>query len=150
MTLAFVGICSAVVQGVLVGPIVTRLGERRTLVGGLLTGAVGMAIYGLAPTGPIFWIGVPVMALWGLAGPASQGLMTRLVSPSEQGQLQGAGASLTSVANVLGPSVFAAVFAYYVGTTPSAPRLLAAAVLVVVAVTAFLATKLRPPAVPPR
>jgi DHA1 family tetracycline resistance protein-like MFS transporter len=150
LTLAFVGVCSAIVQGVLVGPIVARLGERWTLVGGLLAGAVGMAIYGLAPTGPLFWIGVPVMALWGLSGPASQGLMTRLVSPSEQGQLQGAGASLTSVAGLLGPGVFAAIFAYSVGRAPSAPWLLAAAVLVVAAIVALLATRVRPPVDLPR
>ena len=150
LTLAFVGICSAVVQGVLVGPIVARLGERWTLVGGLLAGAVGMAIYGLAPTGPLFWAGVPVMVFWGLSGPASQGLMTRLVSPSEQGQLQGAGASLTSVAGLLGPGVFAAIFAYSVGHAPSAPWLLAAAVLVAAAIVALLATRPRLPAVPLR
>jgi DHA1 family tetracycline resistance protein-like MFS transporter len=129
---------------------VARLGERWTLVGGLLAGAVGMAIYGLAPTGPLFWIGVPVMAFWGLSGPASQGLMTRLVSPSEQGQLQGAGASLTSVAGLLGPGVFAATFAYSVGHAPSAPWLLAALVLVAAAIVALLATRPRLPDVPLR
>ena len=80
LALAGVGICSAVVQGALVGPLVSRWGERRTLVASLLFGAAGMTIYGLAPTGPIFWLGVPIMALWGLAGPSVQGLMTRLVS----------------------------------------------------------------------
>ena len=49
-----------------------------------------MAIYGLAPTGPWFWVGVPVMALWGVVGPASSDMMSRRVSESEQGQLQGA------------------------------------------------------------
>jgi DHA1 family tetracycline resistance protein-like MFS transporter len=72
LALAGVGISSAVVQGALVGPLVSRWGERRTLVAGLLLGAAGMAIYGLAPTGPIFWLGVPVMALWGLAGASVQ------------------------------------------------------------------------------
>jgi len=51
LTLAFVGVCSAAVQGALVGPVVARLGERATLLLGLLCGALGMAIYGLAPTG---------------------------------------------------------------------------------------------------
>jgi DHA1 family tetracycline resistance protein-like MFS transporter len=121
-------------------------------VGGLLAGAAGMAIYGLAPTGPIFWIGVPVMALWGLSGPASQGLMTGLVSPSEQGQFQGAGASLTRVAGLLGPGVFAAIVASRVGHAPSAPWLLAAAVLVAAALVALVATtkRPRPSSVPPR
>jgi hypothetical protein len=36
--------------------------ERRAVALGLTFGAMGFAVYGLAPTGPIFWIGVPVMA----------------------------------------------------------------------------------------
>ena len=83
-----------IVQGGLIKPITAWLGERRTLLFGLLCGAVGFAIYGLAPTGSLYWSGIPVMAFWGLAGPAAQGLMTRRVGPMEQGQLQGAIASL--------------------------------------------------------
>ena len=39
----------------------------------------GFAVYGLAPTGWIFCLGVPVMALWGLASPAAGGLMSKHV-----------------------------------------------------------------------
>src|SRR5258707_12500422 len=60
LTLAFVGICSALVQGLLIGPIVGRIGPRRALFAGLMTGGLGMAIYGLAPSGPWFLVGVPV------------------------------------------------------------------------------------------
>ena len=91
LTLAFVGVCSAVVQGVLVGPIVARLGERADADAGPAR-AARWAWRSTAWRRPArcSWLGVPVMALWGLAGPALQGLMSRLVSPSEQGQLQGA------------------------------------------------------------
>ena len=71
LTLAFVGVCTALVQGLVVGPAVERLGTRRALIAGLLCGSLGMAIYGLAPTGPWFWLGVPVMALWGVVGPVA-------------------------------------------------------------------------------
>ena len=50
LTLAFVGVCSAIVQGLLIGPIVARIGGRLALMLGLLAGGLGMAIYGLAPT----------------------------------------------------------------------------------------------------
>ena len=59
----------------------------------------------------MFLIGVPVMALWGLAGPALQALMTRRVGPSEQGQLQGATASLQAIAGLIGPGIFTQTFA---------------------------------------
>ncbi len=90
--------CSAIVQGALVGPARSPCSASAApLIGGLAFGAIGMMIYGLAPTGMLFWAGVPVMALWGLSGPAALGLMSRLVGPSEQGQLQGANNSLASL-----------------------------------------------------
>ena len=61
------------------------LKERRAMALGLTFGAAGFAIYGLAPTGPIFWIGVPVMALWGIATPSLQTIMTRLVERHRTG-----------------------------------------------------------------
>src|SRR6195952_1625165 len=90
LTLAMVGVCAMVVQGFGIGPIVKRLGERRALLLGLGCGALGFFIYGAAPTGPLFWVGIPVMALWGIAGAAIQALTTQLVAPDQQGQLQGA------------------------------------------------------------
>ncbi len=152
LTLAFVGACSAVVQGVLVGPVVARLGERLTLLGGLAFGALGMAIYGLAPSGALFCVGVPVMSLWGLSGPAIQGLMTRLVGGSEQGQLQGANASLVSITGLVGPAIFTFTFAYFIGHRPSgielpgSPFLLATAALLAALAVAWAATRKRPTA----
>jgi DHA1 family tetracycline resistance protein-like MFS transporter len=96
-TLALVGLCSMVVQGAAIGPIVGRFGERRALLLGLACGAIGFLIFGAAPTGALFWLGIPVMALWGVAGAATQALMTRLVAPDQQGQLQGAPFLLASV-----------------------------------------------------
>jgi DHA1 family tetracycline resistance protein-like MFS transporter len=146
LTLAFVGICSAVVSGALVGPVVARLGERLTLLVSMLCGALGMAIYGLAPTGAAFLLGVPVMSLWGLSGPAIMGLMSRLVSPSEQGQLQGANTSLTSVAGLIGPGVFAVTFSGLLDRLPGAAFELAALILLGALVVAWAATRPRPAA----
>jgi MFS transporter, DHA1 family, tetracycline resistance protein len=149
LTLAFVGICSAIVQGLLIGPVVSRLGVRRALLLGLLAGALGMAIYGLAPTGPWFWLGAPVMALWGLAGPALQEMMSRLVSPSEQGQLQGANNSSRSITGLIGPALFSGTFAWLLGWLPGAPFLLAAALLLAAAAASWLVTKPSPAAARP-
>jgi MFS transporter, DHA1 family, tetracycline resistance protein len=143
LTLAFVGVCSAVVQGVLVGPVVARLGERRTLLVGLFFAAAGMAAYGLAPTGLLFLIGVPVMSLWGLAGPSTLGLMSRLVSPSEQGQLQGANSAIASVAALIGPAVFTTTFSLALGSLPGAPFDLAALMLLGALAVAVWATRRR-------
>src|SRR5271154_514264 len=131
LMLAGVGVSSLIVQGFLVKPAVKWLQERRAVALGLTFAAAGFVIYGLAPTGPIFWIGVPVMALWGIATPSLQTLMTRLVDPTEQGRLQGALASLMGLASLIGPTVFTQTFAVFISTRadlrlPGAPFLLAA------------------------
>lgn len=135
VTLAMVGICAMAVQGGAIGPIVRRFGERRALLLGLGSGAAGFLIFGTAPTGRLFWLGIPVMALWGVAGAAIQALTTRLVAPDQQGQLQGATSSVQSVSQLLGPFLFTLTFAYFIGAQaplklPGAPFLLAAALLV--------------------
>jgi len=141
LTLAMVGICAMAVQGAGIGPIVRRIGERRALLLGLGCGAAGFLIFGAAPTGPLFWLGSPVMALWGITGAATQALMTRLVAPDQQGQLQGATASVQSVSQLLGPFLFTLIFAYFIGAQaplklPGAPFLLASALLVLALVIA--------------
>jgi MFS transporter, DHA1 family, tetracycline resistance protein len=136
LTLAMVGICAMAVQGLAIGPIVKRFGERRALLLGLGCGAIGFLIFGAAPSGVLFWLGIPVMALWGIAGAATQALTTRLVAPDQQGQLQGATTSVQSVSQLLGPFLFTLTFAYFIGTQapltlPGAPFLLASALLLV-------------------
>lgn len=147
-TLALVGACAVVVQAGLVGRFVKLFGERGTLVIGLLFGALGFAVYGVAPTGWLFCLGVPVMALWGLASPTAGGLMSKRVSASEQGQLQGANSSIQGVANLVAPAIFALLFAYAIGqgrewNLPGAPFLLAALLLVAAAGLAWHVTRAR-------
>jgi DHA1 family tetracycline resistance protein-like MFS transporter len=142
LTLAMVGICAMAVQGLGIGPIVTRFGERRALLFGLGCGAVGFVIFGAAPTGALFWLGIPVMAFWGVSGAAIQALMTQLVKPDQQGQLQGATTSVQSVSQLLGPFLFTLTFAYFIGpqaptNLPGAPFLLASALLLLALVIAM-------------
>ena len=111
-TLAAVGVCALIVQAGLVKPVVARIGERRALFLGLIAGALGFAIYGLATAGEVFWLGVPVMSLWGLATPAAFALMSRRVSAAEQGLLQGANASLAGITGLIGPGFFTLIFAW--------------------------------------
>lgn len=146
LTLAVIGVFSVVVQGGLVRPAVQWLGERRALIAGLLCGSAGFAIYGLAPSGPMFWIGIPFMALWGLAGAASQGLMTRRVGGSEQGQLQGANSSVRGITELIGPGLFTQIFAFFIGAgsawhLPGAPFLLAGLLLAAALVLAWRVTR---------
>lgn len=145
LVLAMVGLMSIVVQGGLVGRIVAALGERRSLAAGFVSGAIGMVVYGLAPTGPLFLLGIAMTALYGLSHPSLQSLMTRRVGPSEQGQLQGANGSLNGIASMIAPILFTQAFALAIGrfrdvNLPGAPFLLAALLLVAALAVGWRAT----------
>jgi DHA1 family tetracycline resistance protein-like MFS transporter len=144
--LTVVGIALAAVQVGVVGRFVRRYGNRAALVTGLCFGATGLYLVGLAPTGIWFWVAAPVIAFWGLAGPAVQTMMTRHVDCSEQGLLQGANASLTGIAELVGPSIFGLTFAHFVAPGHShaeygAPFVLAGLLLTATAVFAYVVTR---------
>ncbi len=114
LSLAVVGLCSVVISAGLVRPTVSWLGERRTLYVGQFFGALGMVIAGLARTGLMYFVSIPVMMIWTISGPAAQGMMTKRVSEREQGELQGAISSLRSLAVLIGPALFTFTFAYFI------------------------------------
>lgn len=133
--LAAVGVFSIVVQGGLVKPVVSRLGESGTLQLGLVFGILGFIGFALAPNSAWMWAALPVFALWGLVNPGLQALMSQRVAPHEQGKLQGANGSLTSLAGLIGPFLFTQSFAHFIDksrdwTLPGAPFFLAAILLV--------------------
>ncbi len=133
-------------QGFLIQPIIGRFGERTALAVGLLFGTAGFAVYGLAETSTSFWSGIPLMALWGVASAAALSIMSRLVGGSEQGQLQGANASLMALANLVGPTLFGFTFAWSIAPgsalhLPGAPFLLSAALLAAAAMLAWQVTR---------
>jgi MFS transporter, DHA1 family, tetracycline resistance protein len=142
LSLAFVGICTVVISGGMIRPLVAWLGERRTLYLGYFVAAVGMALMGWATGALAFMIGVTMMSMWALAGPAAQGLMTHRVSASEQGGLQGAISSLRGIAMLIGPGLFSFVFAWFIDAKhgwvlPGAPWYLAGAMLLVAMAMTF-------------
>lgn len=115
LLLALVGALDMVVQGLLTGPVTQRLGERPTLVLGLIGGTIGIALMGWAPTGWAFIAAMLPNALWGLAMPTIQALMTRRVGEDEQGQLQGANNSVGAIAGVLSPLFFGWIYTHSTG-----------------------------------
>jgi MFS transporter, DHA1 family, tetracycline resistance protein len=142
LSLAFVGICTVLISGGMVRPFVEHMGERRTLYLGQLLGAAGMALMGWAASGSVFMIGVVVMSMWSLSGPAAQGMMTHRVGHSEQGELQGAISSMRAIAMLIGPGLFSFTFAWFINAKhgwvlPGAPWYLAAAMLFVAMAMAF-------------
>ena len=143
LCLALAGVLDMTVQGLLTGPVVKRLGDRTTMILGLVGGTSGILSMGFAPTGLLFTLALFPNALWGLAMPTLQSLMTRRVSESEQGQLQGANNCLASLAGVASPLFFGWVYSQSVGPAAVVPFagaafVIAAAVLLAAAVIGWL------------
>ncbi len=153
-TLALVGLCSGLVQAVLVRRLMPSLGERRLILAGLVLCIAGYVAFGLAPVAWLFLLGIPFLCLGGLAGPPAQAMMTHQVDPHEQGRLQGALTSLASFAGIFGPALFANLFALFISDhaplqhLPGAAFLLAALLLAVAAMIAWRVTRHHPPAEP--
>jgi DHA1 family tetracycline resistance protein-like MFS transporter len=146
LTLTLFAIMSGLVQAGLVGRLVHWMGERRALITGLCFGAAGFALIALAPQGWMLFAILPVAAMWGLAGPANQAIMTGRVDASEQGVLQGALASLAGIAGMIGPGLFTVILANFIGRhanwhQPGAPFFAAAAFVAVSVVAATYYTR---------
>jgi DHA1 family tetracycline resistance protein-like MFS transporter len=146
LSIAGIGLVSAIVGAGAVGPVVTRIGERRTMLVGLAFGVAGFLVYAFAPTGPWFALGIPLAGIWGLSGPPTQGLMTRRVGPFEQGQLQGALSCVRGVAFMIGPILFTTIFASSIGryrtwNLPGAAFAVAAILIAVATVVAARVTR---------
>jgi DHA1 family tetracycline resistance protein-like MFS transporter len=131
-TLTLVGVLNSIVQATMIRPALKRFGDIRAIIIGLSAAALGFAVYGAADTGPIFLIGVPTMALWGLAAPPGQAIMSKQLGPTEQGALQGAIGSIQGIAGVMGPKLFTKWFVWGMDTgLPGAPFFVSASLVTV-------------------
>jgi DHA1 family tetracycline resistance protein-like MFS transporter len=148
LTLTAVGVFSMIVQGGLVRPAIKYLGEKTTLLFGLVCGVIGFACYGLAPTGTWFWCAMPLASLWGLSSPPLQGMMSSQVDGTEQGKLQGANTSVNGIAQLIGPSIFTLAFssAIRAGTMPGVPFLIASALVAGALIVGIWTVRLARPA----
>lgn len=119
VSLAFLGLVMAAVFGFLTRILIPRLGEGRAAYIGLTSGAIGFAGYAFATQG---WMMYPWMLVWslmGLAMPAINGIISKQIPQNEQGEVQGALASVGGVTSIAAPILLTNVFAYFTG--PGAP-----------------------------
>ncbi|MGX7950980.1 TCR/Tet family MFS transporter [Tsuneonella sp. HG249] len=142
LSLAAVGLGSALVQGVLLGKLVPRIGE----VGAVLVGLAGLltatALFSFVSAEPLIYAAIMVNGLQGLIYPSLNALNSRAVDASSQGELQGATQAIGSIAQIVGPPLYAAVFGQFAGPSaavhfPAMPLVVAAS-FAVVAVALFL------------
>ncbi len=122
---AFVGVCAALVQGVLFARLIPVFGERRLARGGLVCMAVGLAAMALAPEAWLLFPAVALVALGtGTAIPSLTALASHRLPSNAQGRLMGGTQALLSLTMILGPSLAGIVFERI---APPAPYALGAA-----------------------
>jgi DHA1 family tetracycline resistance protein-like MFS transporter len=114
LSMAFVGIGAAIVQGVLARRIIPALGERASVAVGMCIAILAYIGYGSAPQGWMLYVIILCASLGGIAQPAVQSLITRSVRGDEQGAVQGALTGIQSIAQIAGPLAASRVFAYFI------------------------------------
>jgi DHA1 family tetracycline resistance protein-like MFS transporter len=134
-SLTFVGIMTVVVMAGLTNVVVPRIGERRAIVIGFLLMTVGFLGYALVPYGWMMFPAIAIGSLGGIANPSMQSVMSKQAGPQSQGELQGATASIASIAAVLSPLAMTQLFSRFSG--PDAPIYLPGAPYLVAALLVF-------------
>ncbi len=139
-SLAAVGLTGAIVQGFLGRKLIPRFGQRRIIWLGIMSALAGYSIYAAADVGWMVYVGIAISACQGLVFPCLQGLMSAEIPPSEQGELQGAVASIQSLSAIIGPPLMTTVFSRFSADgaavyAPGAPFVVS---LIFVGVTAML------------
>ena len=131
VSLAVVGVTSALVQAGLVRIVVPKLGERRSVLIGLLFSVGSYLAFATATKGWMIYAIIVLFAPGGIGGPAAQAMLSREVSASEQGELQGSLTSLQSICAIFGPLLGTYLFSRFAPETvipriPGAPFFAAA------------------------
>jgi DHA1 family tetracycline resistance protein-like MFS transporter len=146
LSLAGYGACHALSQAFVIGPLVGRIGEWRSLLLGVAADAAGLALLAVASSAWVPFALLPLFAAGGMTMPALQAMIARQVSDEAQGELQGALASLSSLIGVGGPVAVTAVYAWSVTWFPGLVWALGAASYLLV-VPLLLSARMRGPAV---
>ncbi|MBV9331041.1 MAG: TCR/Tet family MFS transporter [Alphaproteobacteria bacterium] len=113
LSLAATGIGMVVVQALLTGRLVARFGERNAAIFGLAIAASNCIAY---ISIPYAWLVFPISIAGGfqaVAFPSLNALLTHQVPITQQGELQGALASLSSLAAIFGPFAMTQTFAHF-------------------------------------
>lgn len=150
VSLALVGVGFAIVQGFLIRKIIPWLGERRTVVAGLIFDIAALAGIAFATDAWMIYALIPITALSAIVAPALQGLMSQAIAEDAQGELQGAISALTSLSFVITPILMTQLFFFFTATGAEGGGIyfagapfLAAAMISAAALAIYLATSRR-------
>ncbi|MFK7953294.1 MAG: TCR/Tet family MFS transporter [Ekhidna sp.] len=136
LSLTFVGVMVAIVQGGVISPVVKKIGEVKAVYVGLFFNIVGLSLLGIVNEGWMIYAVIVPYAFGGLAGPSLQSLMTAQVPKNAQGEFQGGLTSIVTISSIVGPLVMTGIFRYYTNVEndiyfPGAPFILGTVLAIV-------------------
>lgn len=141
-SLGMIGLCVAVVQGVLIRWVNPKLGNEKSIYVGFFLYSIGMLLFAFATESWMMFIFLIPYCLGGIAGPALQAIISIQVPSTEQGEIQGTLTSLMSASAIVGPPIMTGIFYYYTNenatfTFAGAPFLLGGLLMIISAFIAY-------------
>lgn len=133
IALAVVGLTAALFQGVGMRYLLPVLGERRAVIVGVISLGLSALAYAWATHVWQVYLAIAIGAFQGAVLPSISAMNSRAVDARSQGELQGAVQSIGSIAQIVGPPLYAQALARFSGPQaiadlPAMPMLLAAAI----------------------
>ena len=142
--LTYVGVVMVIVQGGIIGRLVSKVGESRTMVTGVAVNMVGLFVMGVLPIvaqqrglalttedGGMTWVSAVTLGVGGLGLAVGNGflnatmgaIISQISNKDEQGVNMGVRESAGALARICGPLVAGPIFAF---VHPGAPMILGA------------------------
>ncbi len=154
LSLFVVGATIMFVNALLVGPVISRFGEKSAVVLGFSAMAFGFVVFAFATRGWMLIAGIFPFALIGLAQPAIRSMMANRVPADAQGELQGATTSIMSLTMIVSPLLMTDLFHRFSrdGSSidfPGAPFLAAAGLTALALLLFLLAVRVPAPPIAP-
>ena len=136
ISLGVSGLVAAIVQGGLIRVINPKIGNERSIIYGFIFYAIGMFLFAFANQSWMMYAILIPYGLGGIAGPSLQSVISSEVPKNEQGELQGALASLASATAIIGPPLMTNTFYFFTHENapvlfPGAPFLLGFLLIVI-------------------
>jgi multidrug resistance protein len=116
---AFIGVVLALIQGVLVGRVVNKVGERRLIPAAILAISVSIGFIAFVWSVPTLLMALFLLAVgMGFNNPSLSSMVSKLASEDDQGGILGLASSLASLGRVVGPVWGGYLYDAYGMTTP--------------------------------
>jgi MFS transporter, DHA1 family, tetracycline resistance protein len=117
LSLAELGLLTALIQGKLIRTLINRVGEKRTILIALSSSLLGFLLFAYIKTGWMMYLIIFFNSFYFAIKPICQGLISNQVNSQEQGAIQGALVSQMALVLIVSPLIATNLFGYFTGKT---------------------------------